>query len=161
AAFAIYARDRVFAAPGKSNAFRLQTDVDAFALQNLADGLRYIFVFALDQARAHLDDGHLTAEAAEHLSKLEADIAAAHDDQMPRKKVDLHHGAVGQILDLIESRHLRDQHAPAHVDEDALRGKPLRPHADLARRFKTSVAFVDRAVFQFLQPILQAGSRLS
>ena len=42
------------------------------------------------QARTHLDDGHFAPESAEHLPELQPDIAAAHDDQVRRKIVDVH-----------------------------------------------------------------------
>ena len=42
---------------------------------------------------AHLDDRHLGAEAAVHLRELEADVAAADDDQVPRQLVERQHRA--------------------------------------------------------------------
>ena len=46
-------------------------------------------VLALDQARSLLDDGHLAAEAAVHLRKLEADVTAADDDEMTRQDIEI------------------------------------------------------------------------
>ena len=61
-------------------------DRDAFGLEDLAHRLRDVLVFAADQPRRLLDDRHLGAEAAVHLRELEADVAAADDDQMPRQR---------------------------------------------------------------------------
>ena len=58
-----------------------------------------------DQARPHLDDGDFASESPEHLPELQPDIAAAHDDQVPGKKINVHHRAVGEVLDLIEAGH--------------------------------------------------------
>ena len=91
--------------------FAFEPDVDAFALQDFLDGRRHIFILALNQARPHLDDRDLASESPEHLPELQPDIAAAHDDQMLGKKIDVHHRAVGEVFDLLESRHLRHDRA--------------------------------------------------
>ena len=129
-------------------------------LQDLLDGRGHVFVFTLNQARPHLDDGDFASKPPEHLPELQPDVAAAHDDQVPRKKVHAHHRAVGQVLHLVESRHRRHDRAPAHVDEDPLRREPVRAHADLASRFETRVALIDRAVLHLLQPGLDSRPRL-
>ena len=62
-----------------------------------------------DQARTLLDDGDLRAEAAIHLAELEADVAAADDDQMLGQKVDAPSWSNwSRYVNLIESRHRRD-----------------------------------------------------
>ena len=66
--------------PGKADALRIQADVDVFASEDFQNGRRYIFVFPLNQARAHLHDGNLASESPEHLPELQPDIAAAYDD---------------------------------------------------------------------------------
>ena len=52
------------------------------AFEDVGDRGRDVLVLARDQARRHLDDRDLAAEAAEHLREFEADVAAADDDQM-------------------------------------------------------------------------------
>ena len=47
---------------------------------------RDVLVLAPDQPIGHLDDRHFAAETPEHLTELEADIAAADDDQMSGMK---------------------------------------------------------------------------
>ena len=66
---------------------------------------------------AALHDGHRAAEAAEHLGELQADVAPAEDEQLPRNLLQLHdRGGV-------EEGHLSSPAAPARpagarVDED-------------------------------------------
>ncbi len=151
----------VFTPPGKGDAFGVQAELDVFALQDFLNGRGYIFVFSLSQAWPHLDDGYLAAKPAEHLPELQADIAATYDDQVPRKIVDVHDRAVGEVLNLVESRHLRHGGAATDVDEDPIRRENIRAHAYLFGRLETSVAFEDAGVFQFLQRRLQPHPRLS
>src|SRR5216110_262798 len=54
----------------KGDAFSTQTDLDTFAFENCFDVFGNVFVFTLNQSRPPLHHGHLTAEAAIHLSKL-------------------------------------------------------------------------------------------
>ena len=58
---------------------------------------RHVVVFARDQSRRLLDDGHFGAEAPEHLRELEADVAAAHDDEVLRDVVERQHRRVREI----------------------------------------------------------------
>src|SRR6266513_1311709 len=75
----------------KGDAFSPQTDLDTFAFENCFDVFGNVFVFAVNQARSPLHNGHLTAEAAIHLSKLQSHVAAADDDQVLGQKVHVHH----------------------------------------------------------------------
>src|SRR5438445_6872648 len=70
AAAAINLHGHFVAAFFKADAFSAQTDLDAFAFENCFDVFRNVFVFAVNQARPSFHNGHLTAEAAVHLSKL-------------------------------------------------------------------------------------------
>src|SRR5207248_2752126 len=107
------------------------------------------------------DDGDLAAKSAEHLPELQPDIAAAHDEEVPGKKINVHHRAVGEASDLLDSRHRRHDRAATDIDEDPIRHDPHRAHADVARRLETGVAPVNSAVFHFLQPGLEACPGLS
>ena len=62
--------------------FAFRRTLDALVLQDLLDRGGNVFVLPLNQARPHLDDGHLAAESPEHLAELQPDVAAAHDDQV-------------------------------------------------------------------------------
>src|SRR2546430_2178275 len=70
AAAAINLHGHFVAAFFKADAFSVQTDLDAFAFENCFDVFRNVFVFAVNQSWSTLHNGHLTAEAAVHLSKL-------------------------------------------------------------------------------------------
>src|SRR5437868_15378482 len=76
----------------KGDAFSAQTDLNTFAFENCFDVFGNIFVFTVNQPRPPLYNGHLTAEAAIHLSKLQSHIAAADDDQVLGQKLHVHHG---------------------------------------------------------------------
>ena len=54
------------------------------ACQDAGDRGGNVLVFARDEARRHLDDCHLAAEAAVDLGELESDVAAADNDQVRR-----------------------------------------------------------------------------
>jgi hypothetical protein len=99
-------RDNFRAAFHKADAFGVQANADLFALQDIQDGRRHVFVLAMNQARSHFEYGDLAAEAAEHLAKLKSDVAAADDDQVFGKEIDSEQGAVGEIFDVLESGEL-------------------------------------------------------
>ena len=109
--------------------FAFEANVDAFALEDLEDRRRHVLVLAANQPIAHLDDGDLAAEAPEHLAELEADVAAADDDEMLGDEVDVHHRAVGEERHVVEPGHGGNERAAADVDEDALGGEPVGPDA--------------------------------
>src|SRR5438309_7644844 len=87
AAAAINLHGYFVAAFFKADAFSVQTNLDTFAFENCFDVFGNVFVFTFDQSRPPLHDGHLTAKAAIHLSKLQSHIAAADDDQMAGHEV--------------------------------------------------------------------------
>ncbi len=111
-----------------------------------------LLIFAFDQLRSHLDNRHLTPKAAEHLSELQPDVTSSDDHQMPRKKIDVHHGGVGQVRNLIDSGHVGDLGAPAHVDKNLGSSEAIVADADLCRGFEPRVAHIDRNVAIAAQP---------
>ena len=78
-----------------------------------------------NEVRTSLHDGHRAAEAAIHLCELEADVAAADDEQMLGQEIDVHHGGVGVVGDLIEAGHVGNGGAAADVDENPRRFEQL------------------------------------
>src|SRR5438132_133668 len=96
---------------------------DAFVLQNLADCRRNIFVFALDQPRSSFENGYFAPEAPEHLSEFKSDVAASDNDQVRGEEINVHHAAVGQIRNLVETRNRRYRGTSPHVDKYSLRGQ--------------------------------------
>src|SRR5207237_5274065 len=113
-----------------------------------------------DQPRPHLDDGDLASKPPEHLPELQPHIAAADYDQVAGQEIDSHHRAIGEVLDLVESRHRRHDRAAAHVDEDTLGRDRVLTHADGPWRLEAGVALVDRAIFHLLQPGLDSDPGL-
>jgi hypothetical protein len=44
--------------------------------------------------------------------------SAAQDDEMRGKEINVHHGAVGEVRDLVEARDRWDRRSPTNIDED-------------------------------------------
>src|SRR5437773_4353521 len=82
AAAAINLHGHFVAAFFKGDAFSTQTDLDTFAFENCFDVFGNILVFTVNQPRPSFHNGHLAAEAAIHLSKLQPHVTAADDDQV-------------------------------------------------------------------------------
>ena len=96
---------------------------DAFGGEDLADRLGDVGVLVGDQARTLLDHGDGGAEAAEGLGELEADVAAADDDQVLGQGVEGEQRAVGQRGDPVDAGQVRHRGAGADVEEDAPGGE--------------------------------------
>ena len=158
---AIDAGDDLFSALREADAFCVQPNGDAFLLQDVLDGRRHVFIFTVDQARSHFEDGDLAAKTPVHLPELQTDVAAAHDDQMFRQEVDIHHGTVGEIGNLADPRQVGDDGAAAHVDEKSLGAEPFGADAHFPRRLEADVAFVHGAVRRALEKAFDPDSRLS
>ena len=139
----------------------VETDPDAFALENLLHGLRHVLVFAADHAIGHLHDRDLAAEPPERLAELEPDVAAADHDQVLGQQVEVEDRGVGEVVDGVEARHRRDQRAAADVDEDPIGREPIVADADFVRADEARVALIDGAVREPAQPGLDAFARLS
>src|SRR5438552_12371423 len=91
AAAAINLHGHSVAAFFKGDAFSAQTDLNTFAFENCFNVFGNVFVLTPNQSRPPVHNGHLTAEAAIHLSKLQSHVAAADDDQVLGQKVHVHH----------------------------------------------------------------------
>ena len=90
------------AARREADAFGMGADADALVLEDAAHGLGDVGVLAADDLRALLDDGDLGAEAAEGLGELEADVAAADDDEVAGQLVE------GEQRAVVEGRDVAD-----------------------------------------------------
>src|SRR5438876_403525 len=88
------ARGDVRAPFGKADAFRVESHVDAFLLQDVLHSIRNILVFVVDEAWTHFHDGDFAAESAEHLPELQPNVTSPGDQQVPWKKIDFHHRGV-------------------------------------------------------------------
>ena len=127
---------------------------------------RDLLVFARDEPVLSLQDGDLAAEAAIHLRELQPDVAAADHDEMLGQKVDVHHGGVVEIGDLVETLDGRNDGAAADVDEDLVGGETIVANYHNVGVFKTRLTFVDIDVGLLAQtasrrlPATDAGFRL-
>jgi hypothetical protein len=75
---------------------------------------------------------------------------------MARKEVDLHHGAIGQIVDLIETGDWRSRCPSADVDEYLLGLQQLISDLHLLGRDESGVPVIDRASRKMAQPVFEA-----
>ncbi len=156
---ALGVRDNPPGVSAEPDASSVDPDVDAFLREDAVDRGGDLLVFATDQPRPHLDDGHLGAEPAKHLSELEADVAAADDQEMPWHRVQIHHRAVRKERDSIQSLQGRDGGAPADVDEDPIGAQHLVRHRDLRGAAEPGVSRKDVAARQTAKPLLHAAAR--
>ena len=142
------------------DALRARAYVDAFALDDVADRVRDVFILARNQPLRHLDDGDLGAEAAIDLREFESDVAAAHHDEMTRHRVQLKDGRVRQERHALDAGEVGDTRASADVDEDARRRQDLITDTDRRWRFKACVAHEDRAPLERAEAALDAIARV-
>ncbi len=145
-----------FIVRGEGDAFGAQSDLDALVLQDPFDRRGHVLVVAANEAIAHLDHRDPAAETAVHLRELETDVAAADDDQVLGKKVELHHARACQIIDTVNARKVGHVGAGARVDKDpvGLEQHVVHPHG--VGGFESSVAAIDRAVLHVLEPVRHA-----
>ena len=133
----------------------------AFALQDLLHLGRDLAVLAGDQAVAVLEHGHARAEAPVHLGELEADVAAADDQQVLGQEVDRHHRGV------VEHRHVgdafpgRQDRAAADVDEDLRRLQDRAVDLDRVRADEAGMAPDQAQVLRPADPLVEAFDRLA
>src|SRR5579871_3275585 len=146
AVLAIDARTECISYPLEGDAFRVETDLDSFGLENLPDRVRDVRILAAYEARSHLDYGHAAAKTAVHLPELESHVTASDDDQVFGEEVDGHQALVGQIGDLSHARHTGYERPAAHVDEEAFAGQRVGTDPDRVRVEEPRVPGVDRDV---------------
>src|SRR6185312_16138023 len=155
------ARHDARAATLQGDAFGIDADADALALDDLAHRVAHIRVLACDEARRHLDHGDAAAETAEHLAELEPDVAPAHYQQVFGQEVHVHHRLGGEDRDTVADRERRLRRARAHVDEDHRRGERLAAHRDGAWPGEARFALHHRHVPAAAQPFLEAAARVA
>ena len=148
-------------APGPTLAFlTAKWNATPFALEDRLHLARDLGVLARDQPVAVLEHRDARAEAPVHLRELEADVAAAGDDQVLGQRVERHHRDVGQdrhVADAVPGR----QHRPAaDVDEDLRRLERLAVDLDRVRRAEAGVAAHQRQVRRRREPLADAFDRV-
>ena len=80
---------------------------------------------------------------------------------MKRDEIDLHHGAVGQVLDLLQAGNTRDGCAAAHIDKDAFSRQCFTVHIHFVRRLKSSMPLIDGAILHRFEILLHPRSGLT
>src|SRR3954453_9726252 len=138
----------------EAQAFGARAHGDAFGLEDFPDRLRHVLVLARDQPRRHLDDRHARAEAAVHLAELEADVAAADDDEVLRHEVDVHERLVGEVGHLVDALILRHERPPADIQKDFVRFEVIVLHLDRLRPRETGMTLEARRALQPAHPLL-------
>ncbi len=114
-------------------------NADALRAPGSPDRDRDILVLAADEARPLLDDRHRRAEASVHLRELEADVAAADDDEVASAA-----WSSASIVVLVRkgtrshAGHVGHDRAAADVDEDARRRELLVADADGSSTTRTA-----------------------
>jgi hypothetical protein len=138
--------DDLVAAFREADAFGIQPDMDALALDDVLDRRRHVLVLVANEPRRHFDDRYLAAKAAVHLAEFEADIAAADNNERVRQKIDVHHRRIRQVGHFVYAGHWRHQRPAADIDKDPSSAQPLAGDFHRLRRREPSVAAVERDV---------------
>src|SRR5262249_50749942 len=140
----------------ETDAFGIGANLDALAAQDRFNRRRDVGIFAPDQSRPFFDYGHQAAEAAIHLGELEADIAAADDDQVPGKRFQLEDGSVGEVGDVVDTGHGWHDAATADIDENAIGADERLTDANFLRRLQARMAVENGAALHAAQPALDS-----
>src|SRR5262249_2939659 len=148
---AIDPRDNLLPAFRKTDALRLQPDVDAFPLEDILDGLRHVFVFIRDQPGTLFDNPNLAAKSPVHLPELQTDVASPYDHQAPGQEIDVHHGTVCEVWNLADAGQIGYYGPPPHVNEEPFRRESGLADAHFPRPFEAGAPLVHGAVFQVFE----------
>src|SRR5215831_10127991 len=132
----------------KRYAFRVEPDLDVLRGENVSKGIRDIRVLIADQSGAHFDYRDSAAKSAVHLSKFQADVATAHDQQILRQSIDAHHAFAGEIRDLLQSGEIRDARAGTDIYEDPVRCQRIQTDRYGVSIYEPRMSRVDRCIGQ-------------
>src|SRR4029077_13290974 len=117
--------DDLLAALDEADAFGIQPDLDALALDDVFDRRRHVLVLVANEPGRHFDDRYLAAKTAVHLAEFEADIAAADNDEMVRQKIEGHYRRIRQVGHFVYAGHWRHPRPAADIDKDPSGVQPL------------------------------------
>ena len=165
AVFAFEADDDAIALPSQRHALGAGANGDAFALEDGADFRGDVLVLTRQQLVEFLDHRHLRTEAPVHLRELQADVAAADDHQVLGHPVNIHHGGIGEVRNVLHAGNIGHHRPAADVDEDfvSLQGALARiasDYIDGARPGETRLAPQQRDVLHAGNPGRKAVARL-
>ena len=125
---------------GNGQVFRIALHHNPFCFQNRLNGRRHGFIFTRNQSWPGLDDRHAAAKATVGLCKLQADIAAANNDQMLRQKIDVHHAGIGEVVHPTQARNIRHRSTSADIDKNLASFQQHIVHPHGMGTFKTTMA---------------------
>src|SRR3974390_1373358 len=132
---------------------------DAFAVQDVHNCAGNVFVLARNEVRRELDHGYLAAETSIDLCEFKPDVAAAKNDQMRRKKIHIHHRAVGEVADFIDPGDRRRQCATSDIDKYPPGFEDLAGNLDRMWSGKSRMVLINRAALEIFKPLLNAVTR--
>ena len=119
--------DVVLAVTARGARARAEDELDAVAPQDLAERLAERRRLACEHVLGALDERNLAAEPAHGLGHLDADRAAAEDEQPPRDRLHAGRLAVGpDAVELAQPRDRRDDRVGAGRHHDVLGGVARR-----------------------------------
>src|SRR6516164_10270148 len=101
---------------------RLGVEEETYSLRfkDFLEFLGDVVIFAIEKSITTVNDGYPAAEAAKHLTKLQADVATAKHQQVLRQFGQLHDTGVGQRADAVEPFDGRRAGMSPSVNENAL-----------------------------------------
>src|SRR5215469_191351 len=98
----------------------IQQDLDSFIDEQVLERCRDIGIFPVRQLRAVFDHSHIRAESTKRLRELQADIAAAQYNQVPRQAIEVERLDMRHWPGLSQARYLRECRARTEVQKDPL-----------------------------------------
>ena len=107
-----------------------------------------------------MNDRDPAAKATEHLSELEADVAAAEDDQMFGNCLKLHDGFVREVADAIDPREARRIGTSAGVNKNLIAFDRFGADLYLVRRQEPSDAAVQADFRMIVDSVLLAVAKM-
>src|ERR1700676_1528010 len=141
--------------------FGVEQNIDAVLLQDRQNFSGDVRVFATEQLRSLLRDGHAAAKAPEKLAEFKPDVAAADDEKMFGDGVKFHDGRAVEIRNALQTFERRHRGAAPRVDEKFIGGeRALRAilKADLNRARASEAGFAKEKIEigSFFDPSLTA-----
>src|SRR5256885_16121960 len=116
-------------------------------------------IFARNNLFAGMQNGNAAAVAAKHLSKFQADIAGAENEEMFGENRELHDGLIGEIRDGIQAGDRGNVRAATGVDENLFAFEQVIAYLELMGANKTGVAAMETKVGAFVDLLLLAAAK--
>ena len=120
---------------------RALADLDALGAQALQHHLRQLRIVLAERLQ-RLEHGDAAAEPQMGLGQLQADRAAADDDQMVELVAVVEDGLVGEVGHVVEAGDRRDGRRGAGGDDEAARLDALSPASTVSRLMNWAAAWI-------------------